>query len=148
VRGAGLWTATRPRRNRPAPGVLRSNCRQAARRARVRAEEQAAERATRLAQAKATADRMLPAMEQAGRRAVPGLAGLVLAAAADPGRPRAEADQGARELVDAAYRPRCRRKCPEYCSPPGLARLTAQDRPRKSDTGAADCHLRLILPQR
>ena len=81
-----------------------ANCRQAAHRARVRAEEEAAARAARLAEAKAAAGRQRRPREVAGSRTVPGLAALVLAAAADPGRPRAEMDQAVDGMLTAARR--------------------------------------------
>jgi hypothetical protein len=78
------------------------NCRQAARRARVRADEEAAERAARLAEARATASRLFRPMEAAGFRSVADLAALVFACAADTGRPRAELDQAADDMLTAA----------------------------------------------
>jgi hypothetical protein len=78
------------------------NCRQAARRARVRADEEAAERAARLADAKATASRLFRPMEEAGFHGVADLAALVFAAAADPERPRAELDQAIEGMLAEA----------------------------------------------
>jgi hypothetical protein len=78
------------------------NCRQAGRRARVRAEEEAAARTARLAEAKAAAGRLRRPLEEAGSRTVAGLAALVLATATDPGRPRAEMDQAADAMLTAA----------------------------------------------
>lgn len=78
------------------------NCRQAARRARVRAEEEAAARAARLADAKATAGRLFRPLEEAAFHTVADLAALVLSAATDPGRARAELDQAADDMLTAA----------------------------------------------
>jgi hypothetical protein len=78
------------------------NCRQAARRARVRAEEEAAGRAARLAEARATASRLYPLLDQAGFRTVADLAALVFSTAADAERPRAELDQAAGDMLTAA----------------------------------------------
>jgi hypothetical protein len=75
------------------------NCRQAARRARARAEEEAAARAARLAEAKATASRVWRPLEEAGFRTVADLAALVLATAADHERPRAEMDQAVDDML-------------------------------------------------
>jgi hypothetical protein len=78
------------------------NCRQAARRARVRAEEEAAARAARLADAKATASRLFRPLEETGFHTVADLAALVFAAAADPERPRAELDQAVGDMLAQA----------------------------------------------
>jgi hypothetical protein len=78
------------------------NCRQAARRARVRAGEEAAARAARLAGARATASRLFRPLEEAGFHTVADLAALVFSAAADPGRPRAELDQAVGDMLAAA----------------------------------------------
>jgi hypothetical protein len=80
------------------------NCRQAARREKVRAAEETAARAARLADARATAARLSGPLEETGFRTVADLAALVYAAAADPGRPRADLDQAIRDLDHATGR--------------------------------------------
>jgi len=77
------------------------NCRQAARRARIRAAEEAAARAARLAGARATTARLRRPLETAGHHDVGELAGTVVAAAS-PGRPRSELEQAIRDLHQAA----------------------------------------------
>ena len=77
------------------------NCRQAARRAKVRAAEEAAARAARLAEAKATTDRLWRPLEAAGFRDVGEHAALVVSCAADPGRPRSALDQAISGLHQA-----------------------------------------------
>jgi len=83
------------------PRYCSANCRQAARRARVRAAEEAAARAARLAEARAAASRLWRPMEAAVRD-VPDLAALVLSCAADPGRPRADLSDAISRLDQAA----------------------------------------------
>jgi hypothetical protein len=78
------------------------NCRQAARRARVRAEEEAAARAARLADARVTASRLFRPLEEAGFHTVADLAALVFAAAVDPERPRDELDQAVGDMLAEA----------------------------------------------
>jgi hypothetical protein len=78
------------------------NCRQAARRARVRAEEEAAACAARLAEAQATTRRLFRPLEEAGFHTVADLAALVFSAAVDPERPRAELDQAVGDMLAAA----------------------------------------------
>lgn len=77
------------------------NCRQAARRARVRAEQEAAERAARLDQARATTARLWRPLEAAGFCDVGEHAALVVSCAADPARPRREFDQAIARLHQA-----------------------------------------------
>ncbi len=79
-----------------------NNCRQAARRARVRAEEEAAARAARLGQARADTARLRAPLEAAGFRDVAERAALVASCATDPGRPRRELDQAIGGLHQAA----------------------------------------------
>jgi hypothetical protein len=81
-----------------------ANCRQAAHRARVRAEEEAAARAARLAEAKATASRLWRPLEDTALHTVADLAALVFATAADDQRPRAEMDQAVDDMLAAARR--------------------------------------------
>ena len=69
------------------------NCRQAARRAKVRAAEETAARAARLAEARATTGRLWRPLEAAGFRDVGEHAALVVSCAADPGLLRRELDQ-------------------------------------------------------
>jgi hypothetical protein len=95
------------------------NCRQAARRAKVRAEEEAAERAARLAQAKSTAARLWRPMETA-RFGVAELAALVFDCAADDDRPRAELDRAADDMLTAARE--LARLARQYRDAAGLAR--------------------------
>jgi hypothetical protein len=78
------------------------NCRQAARRARVRAEQEAAARAARLGQARAATARLRRPLEAAGFRDVAERAALVLSCATDSGRPRRELDQAISGLHQAA----------------------------------------------
>jgi len=78
------------------------NCRQAARRARVRAEEEGAARAARLAEARATTVRLQRPLEAAGFRDVAEHAALVASCATDPGRPRRDLDQAISGLHQAA----------------------------------------------
>jgi hypothetical protein len=92
---------TRAATGRPAR-YCGGNCRQAARRARVRAGEEAAARAARLAGAKATTARLWRPLEAAGFRDVGEHAALVVSCAADLARPRADLDQAIRELHQAA----------------------------------------------
>lgn len=77
------------------------NCRQAARRAKVRAEEETAERAARIAEARSTASRLWRPMETT-RFSVAELAALVFDCAADDSRPRAELGQAADDMLAAA----------------------------------------------
>ena len=83
------------------PRYCGPNCRQAARRARVRAQEEAAARAAQLAEAQAAASRLWRPMEAAVHD-VPGLAALVLSCAADQDRPRAELADAISRLDQAA----------------------------------------------
>jgi hypothetical protein len=92
---------TRAATGRPAR-YCGGNCRQAARRARVRAEEEAAARAARLAEARTTTARLWRPLEAVGFRDVGEHAALVVSCAADPDRPRAELDQAIRGLHQAA----------------------------------------------
>ena len=78
------------------------NCRQAARRAKVRAAEEVAARAARLAEARATTDRLWRPLEAAGFRDVGEHAALVVSCAADPDLPRRELDQAITGLHQAA----------------------------------------------
>lgn len=84
------------------PRYCGPNCRQAARRARVHAEEEAAERAARRAEASATASRLWRPLEEAGFHTVADLAALVVACAADETRPSAELDQAVSDMMEAA----------------------------------------------
>jgi hypothetical protein len=84
------------------PRYCSANCRQAARRARVRAEEEAAARAAQLAGARATASRLWRPLEGAAYHDVPDLAALVLSCAADLDRPRAELSDAVSRLDHAA----------------------------------------------
>lgn len=84
------------------PRYCSVNCRQAARRARVRAEEADAARAAQLAEARAAASRLWRPMEAAAFHDVPDIAALVLSCASDPGRPRAELAGAISRLDQAA----------------------------------------------
>jgi hypothetical protein len=92
---------TRAATGRPAR-YCGDNCRQAARRARVRAEEEAAARAARHAEARATTARLQRPLEAAGFRDVAEHAALVAACATDPVRPRRDLDQAISSLHQAA----------------------------------------------
>jgi hypothetical protein len=84
------------------PRYCGPNCRQAARRARVRAGEEAAARAAQLAAARATAARLWRPLEAAGLRDVADLAALVFSCAADLERPRADLHDAIGRLDQAA----------------------------------------------
>jgi hypothetical protein len=84
------------------PRYCGPNCRQTARRARVRAEEEVAARAAQLAEARATTARLWRPMEAAAFHDVPDLAALVLSCAADLDRPRAALHDAIGQLDDAA----------------------------------------------
>ncbi len=96
--GQPLTRAATGRRSR----YCSANCRQAARRARVRAEEEAAARAAQLAEARAITGRLWRPMEAAAFHDVPDLAALVLSCAADLNRPRADLHDAIGRLDDAA----------------------------------------------
>jgi len=104
VRCAGPG-CTRPL-NRPATGrpakYCGDNCRQAAHRDKVRAEQAERDRAGQLAAAKAATARLWRPLEEAGFHDVADHAALVVSCATDPDRPRRELDQALAGLHHAA----------------------------------------------
>ena len=78
------------------------NCRQAARREKVRAAQAERDRAEQLAAAKAATARLWRPLEEAGFHDVADHAALVVSCATDPARPRRELDQAVADLHHAA----------------------------------------------